>query len=181
MLQERAAGGQGICRWPSEALHKMLHEETTAPFRQQLRALWALHDFWAVSPRKNLLELLDHKEESVRGWAIRLLLEEPQGVGSGAGRSWSSRGRHDASPLVRLALASALQRLPLEQPLESCREVLACPWRRRQRRQSAVADLVWCRAAGAHRPRPGHRAAGPGQASHRCARNIARRLVDMAE
>jgi putative membrane-bound dehydrogenase-like protein len=110
LLQERAALGK-VSPQAALALHKMLQEETTAP--RQLRALWALYALRGLS-EKDLVLLLDHKEESVRGWAVRLLLEECKASG-GVLAKLLERARKDPSPLVRLALASALQRLPLEQ------------------------------------------------------------------
>ena len=58
-----------------------------------------------------LLRLLDDGDESVRGWAVRLLLEDRKASGT---RCWklANMASKDPRRVVRLALASALQRLP---------------------------------------------------------------------
>ncbi len=75
-----------------------------------LRALWALHAIGAMK-EPDLLLLLDHPEESLRGWAIRLLVEDRTASKQATSRL-AEVARKDSSPYVRLALASGLQRLP---------------------------------------------------------------------
>src|SRR5262249_1883965 len=55
---------------------------------------------------------LDHEQEYVRAWAIRLLCDEKP-ASDGAWAKFVAMAS-DKSPLVRLYLASALQRVPLE-------------------------------------------------------------------
>ncbi|MDF1824978.1 MAG: c-type cytochrome [Verrucomicrobiales bacterium] len=101
--------------------------ETEGAAVPRLRAMWALHRnqedpvFWT--------NFLSDPEESVRTWAIRLILDsQPIDtiVGPLAGKTpepqsgqvideFVRMARDDESGLVRLALASGLQRLPLEQ------------------------------------------------------------------
>ena len=79
----------------------------------RLKALWALHGCPGVMPDP-LPRLLKHKDEFVRAWAIQLVCEQ-----------WNSSrvplaelerlAGEDKSPVVRLYLASALQRIPIEQ------------------------------------------------------------------
>lgn len=98
----------------------------------RLRSLWALEQVWAdgSEERRNdlLMTLIEDAEEAVRVWAVRLLLDDrfldrgDGGLRKGDGelpaeleRLLVDRARRDESGLVRLTLASALQRLPLHQ------------------------------------------------------------------
>ncbi|MDP6520388.1 MAG: DUF1080 domain-containing protein [Planctomycetota bacterium] len=80
--------------------------------RGRLRSLWTLHVTGGV-PQDLTLTLLDDSEPYLRGWAIRLALEDrvasPQLL-----VKMSEMAREDPSPLVRRFLASGLQRLPLD-------------------------------------------------------------------
>ena len=93
----------------------------------QLRALWTLFAMGAAD-EAFLMAQLRHSNEHVRTWAIRLLTDGwPLDTALGqrpAGREeatvsdklmseFSRMAREDASGLVRLALASTLQRLPI--------------------------------------------------------------------
>ena len=59
-----------------------------------------------------LVKQLDHADEHVRSWAVRLLCDAGK-PGTDALRKFAALASEDSSGLVRLALASALQRLPL--------------------------------------------------------------------
>jgi len=107
VLQEHAARGddlQDIAR----QLHAMFAEQTDIP--RKLRALWALYVIGELPP-EFLFEQLQHSDEYIRGWAVRLLCE-PQNPSSAALARLSEMATSDPSPYVRLQLASALQRLP---------------------------------------------------------------------
>ena len=72
----------------------------------------AILDLQAVSQRlEKLLELLEHPDENLRWWCVQLLCEDrnPPAV---ALQRFAVMAREDKSSFVRLALASALQRLP---------------------------------------------------------------------
>jgi putative membrane-bound dehydrogenase-like protein len=99
---------------------------------QKLRALWSLHAIGGTS-FEFLVGLLDHEHESVRAWAIRLLTDEmpldtifSTRIGpdieppAGLLERLEAQARDDRSGLVRLVLASTLQRLPV-----NCRAGLA--------------------------------------------------------
>ncbi len=110
LLQERAAAGK-LSAGVRPALLDMLHGQKEVTRR--LRALWALHAVGGLD-EKGLQGLCGHKEEMVRVWAVRLLLEE--GLASEeAVAPLAKMARKDGSPAVRLALASGLRRLPLAQ------------------------------------------------------------------
>ncbi|MFO0824388.1 MAG: PVC-type heme-binding CxxCH protein [Gemmataceae bacterium] len=110
ILQERTTKPE----WKADAVHpalrKMLSEEKETPRR--LRAMWALHVTGGLDTAA-LLKLLDDGEEHVRGWAVRLLCESPPDEKTLA--LLAGRAKDDPSQVVRLELASALQRLQPEQ------------------------------------------------------------------
>jgi hypothetical protein len=55
--------------------------------------------------------MLGHADEHVRGWAVRLLVED-RAPPEAAVRRFATMASGDPSALVRLSLASALQRMP---------------------------------------------------------------------
>jgi putative membrane-bound dehydrogenase-like protein len=79
---------------------------------RKLRAIWALHVTKGLSERE-LQELLSHESEYVRSWAVYLLVEGRH-PSDGTLRHFARMARKDESALVRLYLASALQRAPAE-------------------------------------------------------------------
>jgi putative membrane-bound dehydrogenase-like protein len=108
LLQERAAGK--LKPETADSLRKMLQDEKSAT--GQLRALWALHSIGGLD-EKQQLALLEHPHEHVRAWTIQLALEDRKGTTSIL-KKLAEMARKDPAALVRLYLASALQRLPLE-------------------------------------------------------------------
>jgi hypothetical protein len=109
-LQERAHAGR-LSKTVHPRLRKMLDEQKS-PARK-LRALWALYVTGGLD-EKALLAQLDSPHEAVRRWAVRLLVEERK-ASAAVARKFGEMARDERSAFVRLALASALQRLPLEQ------------------------------------------------------------------
>jgi putative membrane-bound dehydrogenase-like protein len=79
----------------------------------RLCALWGLHVTGGASS-DYLLGLLDDKSEWLRAWAIRLLAEDRNPTPAALDK-FAQLAANDPSPLVRLHLASALTRLPLDQ------------------------------------------------------------------
>jgi putative membrane-bound dehydrogenase-like protein len=110
LLQERAATGK-LTASVSTQLRQMLADQTDVP--RQLRVLWALHAVGGCD-EKTLLTLLQSKQEPVRSWAIRLLVEDRRLSEESASRL-TTLARDESAASVRLALASALQRLPVAQ------------------------------------------------------------------
>jgi putative membrane-bound dehydrogenase-like protein len=107
LLQERAHSGK-LSSEAAEALRGILRENPDVT--RKLRALWALYSIGAC-PEPLLLELLDHPSDHLRRWAIQLSCD--LGVPAEPALSkMSQMAQKDISPIVRLALASALQRLP---------------------------------------------------------------------
>lgn len=106
LLQERAASGDTMEAARGQ-LRAMLQQETSTPRR--LRALWALQAIGAADTGF-LLKLLQDRDESIQAWAVRLLTDRLPVADSITDRL-QSLAKSSRSPRVRLALASALQRL----------------------------------------------------------------------
>ena len=119
-LQELAADGMELAE-----IGRMLRtrfEEATATVIK-LRSLWFLHAMGGDDP-VFLRAQLHHPDEPVRIWAVRLLLDDAAKVPQDAETlaALQTLAESEPAPGVRLALASALQRLPL-----SARPALAAP------------------------------------------------------
>lgn len=106
LLQQRAAAGQLDAAVPAKLWELFAQSKTSA---HQLRALWALHVTQNL-PADRLLPLLDHAEPYVRGWAIQLLGED-RAYSPAALAKFTAMAEKDNSPIVRLYLAAALQRM----------------------------------------------------------------------
>lgn len=81
----------------------------------RLRAIWTLHCVGELTDAdvETLLQESGHKSEYLRAWTIQLAMEDS--AASEALRTrFAEMSRSDQSPLVRLYLASAMQRLPLD-------------------------------------------------------------------
>lgn len=102
LLQKRGA---------DEQVHMALREilENNPEVTRKLRALWALHVTEGLTD-KDLTGLLDHDSEYIRSWAVQLLAEDEE-VPEAALQRFEKMARDDNSALVRLYLASALQRI----------------------------------------------------------------------
>ena len=105
----------------TSVLAKTLNSSRSVPLR--LRALWALRVTGNLDEKK-LEGLLQDSSEHLRAWAIQLLCENKKP--SEAARAEFERMAHeDKSPLVRLYLASAMQRLLLKQRVPVLAHLLA--------------------------------------------------------
>ncbi len=103
ILQERGPDPKAHAR-----LKTMLRDNPDVT--RKLRAIWALHATGGLR-EPDLLELLGHDSEYVRSWAVYLLVEGKNPSDEALGR-FATLARQDTSPLVRMYLASALQRVP---------------------------------------------------------------------
>lgn len=108
LLQQRAAAGRLDARVPGRLWNLFAQADTAA---KKLRALWALHVTHQLPPEQ-LRPLLEHADAPVRAWAVQLLCEDFS-PGAEVLARFAAMARQDPSPVVRLYLASALQRLPL--------------------------------------------------------------------
>lgn len=77
-----------------------------------LRLLWALHAIGRAG-ESQLQSLLAAEDEHVRVWAVRLLCDRGP-LSKEVLMQFAGMAHNDKSQLVRLYLASALQRIPLE-------------------------------------------------------------------
>lgn len=102
----------------------------------KLRTLWALKSIGEAKPAM-LSKLLDHEDEHLRAWAIRLLTDDQpidtiMGPRSRPGSPpdidrFVELAKSEASGLVRLTLASTLQRLPVRQRIGLGRALASHP------------------------------------------------------
>ena len=102
---------QKDCR---DALWKQFNNAPSSPKR--LRSLWALHCIGALSETE-LHQLLKNSDEYVRAFSIQFLAEEKRASVETL-RYFQTLSKTDLSPVVRLYLSSALQRIPLSQRWE---------------------------------------------------------------
>lgn len=109
-LQMRAASGN-LTPETKALLREMLAASDTSPKR--LRAFWALHVTGLLS-ESDLLTSLNHQDEYVRAFAIQFLCED-RNASDSALRQFAELAKSDPSPVVRLYLASALQRIDFDQ------------------------------------------------------------------
>lgn len=124
LLQSRSAAG----RLDRSTVHHQLNAqfEKAETSARRLRALWALQVTGGLDQNR-LVSLLDHSDEYIRSWSIQLLCDASEVNAFQDARSmtrspvvpvvldrFSSLAEHDTSPIVRLYLASAVQRLPFD-------------------------------------------------------------------
>ncbi len=118
------------------ALTKILTEDPRTSHR--LRALWALHVTGGLTSEVRLQQL-SSPDEYVRAWTVQLALED--GVASpGLVAKLESLARSDASPVVRLYLASALQRLPIADRWRICEHLIG---RAEDRNDQNLPLMLW--------------------------------------
>jgi putative membrane-bound dehydrogenase-like protein len=101
-------------RGPDAKVHARLKHmlQTNPDVTRKLRALWALHVTGGLTDG-DTLQLLGHDNEYVRSWAVQLLAENSNPPAAALER-FAAMAREDGSALVRLYLASALQRVAAE-------------------------------------------------------------------
>jgi putative membrane-bound dehydrogenase-like protein len=110
VLQERAAAGRdmGVVHL---ALRKIYQANDDAT--RKLRAMWALHATGAADEAWLSAQLV-HENEHVRSWAVRLLVDDGN-VSDAVAQTFAKMASTEKSGLVRLFLASALQRVSAQQ------------------------------------------------------------------
>ncbi len=110
ILQERAAAG----KIDEAALARLREIATSNPDEtRRLRALWALHVTGNLSNELIAAKLKD-ENPYVRGWAIQLALDRDGANAQQWLAPFAEMAANDPSPVVRLYLASALERLPFD-------------------------------------------------------------------
>jgi len=103
LLQERGAKPE-----TTAALEKILFENPDET--RQLRALWALHGQNALSAA-SALRAMEAKSDHVRGWVVTCVSEDGKPAENLIGKI-TKLASNDPSPVVRLRIASAAQRIP---------------------------------------------------------------------
>jgi hypothetical protein len=112
-------------RGPNPKVHaalKEILEKNTDPTRQ-VRALWALHSTGGLT-EEIALAALKKENHYVRAWAIQSLCED-QKPSAAALAAFAQMAKNDPSPVVRLYLASAMQRTPVAQRIPVLEGLLA--------------------------------------------------------
>jgi putative membrane-bound dehydrogenase-like protein len=95
-----------------DARVELVKAATTAEkVEHRLNAMWTVHAC-GIDALGTLDKSIGDNSEWIRAWAIRLLVDD-QKPPTGTLDTFASLARSDPSPVVRLALASALQRLPV--------------------------------------------------------------------
>lgn len=105
IIAEKGIGNESVA-----ALEKILFENPDET--RQLRALWTLHSAGKLS-EASLLKSLSAKSEHVRGWAATLAAENAS-PSDAVLAEFVRLAKGDSTPLVRLRVAGALQRIPVE-------------------------------------------------------------------
>lgn len=109
LLQERQIAGRDM----SDAVGVLRDIfDTNDDVTRQLRAMWALHACDGLAD-KLLEDCLGHANEHVRSWAVRLLCDNKDPP-PGALTKLTAMAGEEPSALVRLYLAAAMQRMPLD-------------------------------------------------------------------
>ena len=111
VLQERSAAGK-VSDEAVASLKKMAKEE--ADETRRLRAVWALAAMEKLDVVTCEGMLLD-KNEYVRGWGVQLGLESKLAASAVVPSKLAKLAQSEKSPVTRLYLASAAQRIPLDQ------------------------------------------------------------------
>ncbi|NND05212.1 MAG: c-type cytochrome [Saprospiraceae bacterium] len=111
ILQKRAS--EGKLGAEVESLARTILNNETHPVDIRLRSLWTLYVTELLSGQ-DLLEALHDREPYVRGWAVQLATQDSS-LTDEMKRSIGKMAQDgEPSPVVRLYLASAMQRLPAE-------------------------------------------------------------------
>ncbi|MSU65367.1 MAG: c-type cytochrome [Opitutus sp.] len=112
VLADRADRGTNVADAYAELKRILVDGQSSA---QRVRALWALHVSGGLAAEQ-LTPLLADRDEYVRAWAVRLIVDVRNDVLSASRMAGLVQlAKSEPSALVRLALASALQRLPVAQ------------------------------------------------------------------
>ena len=102
ILQERGGDRRTI-----NGLRRILNDDANQTHR--LRALWTLYVIGGADDEQ-LAELLSDDNDVVRTWAIQLIADDKE-VSDEALAQFAEMARNDASPMVRMYIAGAVQRV----------------------------------------------------------------------
>lgn len=107
ILQNRSTKGE-LEEAATEHLLNLLDEHENQDYR--LRALWTLHITSRIKESKTM-DLLRDANPHIRAWSVQLLCEDQKAPESALAQ-FIKMAQSDPSPVVRLYLAAALQRIP---------------------------------------------------------------------
>ena len=111
LLAERHASGK-ISETTRVEVAKLARSAPNVAHR--LRALWVLHAIGGLT-NDRAIEFLADRDEYLRAWTLQLLRDDPKSSVSQAVRNrMAEMAENDPSQVVRLYLASALIRMPIE-------------------------------------------------------------------
>lgn len=121
-LQEQSLAAQG--RFDGDSLRRELMQQSLSmtPLHR-LELLWAAHVTNSLNDQVSS-SLLGDSDDTVRGWMVRLEVED-RAVSPPILAKLEEMARTDTSAYVRLQLASALQRLPLDKRSGIARRLVA--------------------------------------------------------
>ncbi len=174
ILQNRATKG-ALHPAATTALKSLLASGTNEDFR--LRALWTLHVTGGITPQEVTMLLQDH-DAYIRAWAIQLLCEE-NGNRPPLLQTFANMARLDTSPVVRLYLAAALQRLPEESRWEILKGLIT---HSRDSSDHNLPNMLWFALEPLVAARPGEAVALVADSKIRLLTNYtARRITDAGQ
>jgi len=107
LLHDRADAKQDLSKVDAELRATLFNQD--APQGHRLRSFWALKSISLTE--ESLQGLLKDSDEAIRTWAVRTLTDLTPSLNSIT--ALSALSQKESSPRVRLALASALQRIPV--------------------------------------------------------------------
>jgi len=119
ILQERFAAGVDMTDVAASTLCMMLAKGSSDVHR--LRALWTMHVTGQIV--RDPLGMFTDPAEQLRAWAVRLLCDDQRPDDYLLTRL-TALAKSEKSPVVQLSLASALQRLPVNERLAVAQELL---------------------------------------------------------
>ncbi|MDZ4851044.1 MAG: PVC-type heme-binding CxxCH protein [Pirellulaceae bacterium] len=108
ILQERAVAGQDL-----SVAHVQLRSifEENHDVTRKLRAMWALYTTGGIDEAW-LVKQLSHESDHVQAWAVRLLVDHGDPTDDAVDH-FAAMAQSELSWIVRMGLASALQRVPI--------------------------------------------------------------------
>ncbi len=174
ILQHRAVEGK-LGEETHERLKRIYKEDANADWR--LRAMWALHVTRGFNSDQ-LLKALHDRDAHIRAWAIQLLCEDGS-PSPDALTQFVSMATIDPSPVVRLYLACALQRIPMESRARLARALVN---HAKDANDHNIPKMIWfgIESLVAERPRSGNAIARSSKMPL-VTRHIGRRLADANE
>ena len=114
LLQQRTAEGWLDKRTVHKKLVKQFNDATTSGKRLRMMwAGWVTGYFDGYDGQETFHWLLDHEDEYCRAWAVQLMGEDRE-FSAATLAKFTQLAKTDSSPVVRLYLASVLQRMEFE-------------------------------------------------------------------